>query len=338
LDLIQIKFIVIQDLHFNIYFMRKLNMIKILSFILLFFIPGLVAQNNKGTHQSDKNADDYHLIWQDNFEGSKLDETNNWKVQQGGSGGGNKEMQYYNRKNIELGKEPESGENCLIISAKKENHLLKKFTSGKIYSRNKISFKYGKIEARIKLPKTANGLWPAFWLLGSDYPKAEWPKCGEIDIMEMGNNNGIISGMQDRYFNGACHWGEKFNHGKYPNFAKSSISPVCLQDGFHLYTLIWDQNALKMYVDLDKNPTIKPYFEMSISGAKVPNNAANYFHKQFFIIFNLAVGGNFTGILDVKDITALNEGEAKMYVDYVRVYQKGNIGEEFSAFNSTKNN
>jgi len=297
---------------------------------MMLFISGVTASNNKIVKQDDKKEEGYKLVWVDYFDGPMLDESNHWSIVLNGKGGGNREMQYYKRDNIEVGKEPVTGENCLIISAKKENYLFKKFTSGKIYSRNKISFRYGKIEARIKLPKTANGLWPAFWLLGSDYPKAAWPKCGEIDIMEMGNNNGIIHGTQDRFFNGACHWGEKFNHGSYPNYAKASTHPYCLQDGFHLYSLIWDQNNLKMYVDLDKYPDTDPYFEMPINGADVNNSAAHYFHKQFFIVFNLAVGGNFTGIHDVNKITALKDGEAKMYVDFVKVYQKGIDGEEFN--------
>jgi len=308
--------------------MRKRNRIFNFSFILMLFITGVVAQPDKIIKTDNSKVDEYKLVWEDNFNGPKLNEANHWNVILNGKGGGNRELQYYKRNNIEIGNEPESGEKCLVISARKENYLFNKFTSGKISSQNKVSFKYGKIEARIKVPKTANGLWPAFWLLGSDNPKAVWPKCGEIDIMEMGNNNGIIQGKQDRFFNGACHWGEKFNHGKYPNYARSTVNPYCLQDGFHLYTLIWDQKALKMYVDLDKYPDADPYFEMPITGTDVPNNVAHYFHKQYFIVFNLAVGGYYTGILDVNKITALKDGESKMYVDYVKLYQKGVPGEE----------
>jgi len=273
-------------------------------------------------------AQDYKLVWEDNFDKPALNEAN-WTAVISGSGGGNRELQYYRKENISIGKEPVTGESCLIITAKKEHHMFKSFTSGRLSTKNKMTFKYGKIEARIKFPKTSNGLWPAFWMLGKNYPKEVWPKCGEIDILEMGNNNGIVAGTQDRFFNGACHWGEKFNHGKYPNYAKSNVNPYCLQDGFHLYTLIWDENALKMYVDLDKYPTNPPYFEMPINGKNEINNPAHYFHKQFFVVFNLAVGGNFTGIRNANKITALKNGDAKMYVDYVRVYQKGQPNEEF---------
>jgi len=291
-------------------------------------VSALTAQNTFKQEPTGKRVEEYKLVWQDNFDGTKLDETHHWTIVLNGKGGGNREMQYYKRGNIEVGKEPVSGENCLIITAKKEKYYSKKFTSGRLTTQNKLSFKYGKIEARIKPPRTANGLWPAFWLLGNDYPKALWPKCGEIDIMEMGNHVGIVESSQDRYFNGACHWGEQFNHGKYPNYAKASTGPYSLQDSFHLYTLIWDENAIKMYLDLDKFPDNPPYFEMPIQGKKLPNEVANYFQKPYFIVFNLAVGGNFTGIIDKKQITALKDGEAKMYVDYVKLYQKGVSGEE----------
>jgi len=315
--------------------MKKTKGILIVCLVMILFISGLSAQNNSNNNLG--RSDEYRLVWQDNFDGASLDEANHWSITIGGNGGGNRELQYYKRENLNVGKEPVSGESCLIITAKKENHFLRKFTSGKLSTQNKIDFKYGKIEARIKSPTTANGLWPAFWMLGSDYPNAVWPKCGEIDIMEMGNHKGIIDGTQDRFFNGACHWGERFNHGKYPNYAKSSTNSYCLQDGFHLFTLIWDKDNLKMYVDLDKYPENQPYFEMPINGANVPNNVAHYFHKKFFIVLNLAVGGNFTGIRNVKQISALKQGEAKMYIDYVKVYQKGDIGEEFFGPKSTKN-
>lgn len=293
----------------------------IAAFLLLSALPAFA--------QADV-TDKYKLVWEDNFSKPVLDESN-WTIVVNGKGGGNRELQYYRKENISVGIEPVSGERCLIITAKKENYRGKKATSGRLSTQGKVSVKYGKIEARIKLPKTANGLWPAFWMLGSDYPKAVWPKCGEIDILEMGNANGIEAGTQDKLFNGACHWGEHFNHGRYPNFAKATTSPFSLQDDFHLFTLIWDEKNIKMYVDLDKNPAATPYFEMPVNGENVANNPARYFHKEFFVIFNLAVGGNFTKIRNIDNITALKEGDAKMYVDYVRMYQMGVVGESFNS-------
>ena len=142
--------------------------------------------------------------------------------------------------------------------------------------------------------------------------------------MEMGNSAGISSGTQDRFFNGAAHWGF-YRDGAYPNYANSKTNSYSLQDGeFHLFTLIWDENSLSMYLDMDKYPDNAPYYKMDINDTSDDWSTGRYFHHDFFIIFNLAVGGRFTGILNASGITALPQDgdEAKMYVDYVRVYQK----------------
>lgn len=272
-------------------------------------------------------AQEYKLVWEDNFDGSKLNNSN-WTIAENGEGGGNRELQYYYRKNIKIAKEPVTGAKCLVITAKKQRYLSHPATSGRLSTAGKISFRYGKVEARIKFPKTANGLWPAFWMLGANHAELGWPKCGEIDIMEMGHHDGIANETQERYFNGACHWGEAFNNGGYPNYAKMNTCDYSLQDDFHLFTLIWDENLLSMYVDLDKNPAAKPYYELPLGSDETIDKPARYFHKPFFVLFNIAVGGNFTKIWDIKNVTALENGDAKMYVDYVRIYQKGIAGEE----------
>ena len=280
---------------------------------------------------------EYRLVWQDTFDGDKLDETV-WKIEVNGDGGGNNELQYYRKENISVGVEPASGENCLILTAKKENYGSKVCTSGRLNTMGKMRFKYGKIEGRIKLPKTANGLWPAFWMMGDDYPNSGvgWPKCGEIDILEMGNTTGINRGTQERYFGGHFHWGESWNGGSYPNWGKAMDAPYSLQDDFHLWTLVWDSNSVKMYLDLDKYPNNTPYLEMAINNGTDPGQAGRYFNKPFFVILNLAIGGNFTGITgnaNIAKITAFDkasDGEPKMYIDYIKVYQKGDAGEEYN--------
>jgi len=282
--------------------------------------------------QINSQSNDYHLVWQDTFDGNELN-LNNWVIEVNGSGNGNNELEYYRKENVSIGTEPVSGEKCLVLTAKKENYLGKTCTSGRINSLGKISFKHGKIEARIKLPHTANGLWPAFWLMGADYPSVGWPKCGEIDILEMGNSNGIKRGTQDKYFSSWFHWGESWNGGSYPNWGKDFTNSTSIQEDFHLFTLIWDEHSLKTYFDLDKDPNKQPIVEMAIDGEDVAGNAAHYFHKPFFVIFNLAIGGNFTGIWDINNVTALNQSnnfQANMYVDYVKIYQKGDASEDFS--------
>lgn len=268
-------------------------------------------------------TDGYTLVWEDGFNGGSLDAAN-WKIEVNGNGNGNAELQYYCRENVAVGKDADYGNGCLILTARREDYLGRKFTSGRINTGGHYEFTYGKVEASIRLPETADGLWPAFWLLGADYGEVGWPKCGEIDILEMGNAEGIRKSAQDRYFNGACHWGF-YKDNAYPNYAKASTWDYSLQDGkYHLYTLIWDESAVRMYVDLDRYPDARPYYEMGITDVSNDWGVGHYFHHDYFIIFNLAVGGYFTGILGDAGITALPEAgdEAKMYVDFVKVYQK----------------
>ena len=263
---------------------------------------------------------EYQLVWSDEFNTSELDLTK-WLIEDNGNGGGNNELQYYDSRGVSMGEEPETGRHCLILTARKEQYRGKSASSGRINTSNGYTFTHGRVDALIRLPKTADGLWPAFWLLGADYKQVGWPRCGEIDILEMGNSTGIRRGMQERYFNGACHWGY-YEGGGYPNYAKASDAPYSLQDGFHLFTLVWDDQRVATYLDLHLYPDAEPYFVMNIDDVSSDKSPGNYFHHDFFIIFNLAVGGNFTGIWDIDKVTALGSGEANMYVDYVRVYQK----------------
>lgn len=263
----------------------------------------------------------YRLVWSDEFDGTTLDGTI-WNIEVDGSGGGNNELQYYCEKGVSVGPEPESGANCLILTATRENYQNRQFTSGRINSKGKYSFTYGRLDARIRMPQTANGLWPAFWLMGNDFDQVGWPACGETDIVEMGHATGISRGTQDRFFNGACHWGTAWNSKG--DYALDTTAPYSMQDGFHLYTCIWTEDEIAMYYDLDLDPNRKPYYRISITRTagyeSDPLHVGNYFHKPNFILFNLAVGGNFPGLYEAAQITALNDGPAGMYVDYVRLY------------------
>ena len=164
-------------------------------------------------------------------------------------------------------------------------------------------------------------------MMGNDFDQVGWPRCGETDIMEFGHQDAFRNNTQERYFNGACHWGPSWQD--HPNYALAHTEDYSLQDGeFHIYTCIWDENSIAMYVDLDKYPNKQPYYKMDIVDNQ-PNNdyyPGNYFHKENFILFNLAVGGNFPGIYNANGITALNDAngqEASMYVNYLKIYQKG---------------
>lgn len=307
------------------------------SFILAASLLAIVLPQTADSAEPQEGSgatDGYSLVWQELFDGQELNPLR-WDIEVNGSGGGNNELQYYTDRaeNVRLGDDG-NGNGCLILTARRENYSGKNFTSGRVNSKNRIAFKHGKIEASIKLPRTANGLWPAFWMMGNDYDEVGWPKCGETDILEMGNAEGIKHGTQERFFNGACHWGQGWPAASY---AKSTTKTYSLQDGeFHLFTVIWDENAISMYVDLDRQPRQNPYYKIDIP-ADDPDNewsAGNYFHKDNFILFNLAVGGDFTGLHNASDITALNDGngnEASMYVNYVRIYQKGLTTENLDA-------
>lgn len=268
----------------------------------------------------------YTLRWSDEFNGSALDEKN-WNIEVNGNGGGNQELQYYRRENVSV------KDGNLVLTARRENFNGKSFTSGRITTQNKAAFKHGILQARIKFPHCANGLWPAYWMMGNDMNRYGWPRCGEMDIVELGHAKGIAAGTQDRYFGGTLHYGANATNEAHQQLSQEFTAPQDnpIAGDYHIITVEWDENNLYMYYDLQGySPAYKRrarYFSTSITApadASDANNVGNYFHKPFFFLFNLAVGGMYPAILDPAGITALpNMGdEAKMYVDWVRVYQK----------------
>ena len=270
-----------------------------------------VTQQTSSTGEAMFVPEGYKLFWSDEFDGTSLN-TANWtcEIGRGSNGWGNSELQYYTDR-------PENvivRDGKLVITARKENYNGAPATSARLITLEKVFFKYGYIVASIKLPKTANGLWPAFWMMGNDFRAKGWPNCGETDILEMGHQNGIKAGTQEKYLNGACHWGQP-GHAYYGPSVTNSYS---VQDGqFHTFTCIWDENQIAMYVDLDTRPDAKPYFKMALK-----DFGDNEFRKDNFILLNLAVGGNFPGIWDINQVTALKDGPAEMEVDFIRVFQK----------------
>lgn len=271
--------------------------------------------------------DEYTLVWNADFTDDALN-TNAWNIEVNGDGGGNNELQYYCEKGVSLGVEPTTGKHCLILTATKENYKGKTCTSGRVTTQGKMSFTYGKVEARILMPKTANGLWPAFWMLGENFSEVGWPRCGETDIVELGHQTGIRNGTQERYFNGALHIGRAWD--AVWQDAQAVTYAYSVEDTFHIFTCEWTPTSITMYVDKDSHPDAKPYFSAQLE----PNNDPDYnrqlvWSKPSFVIFNLAIGGNFPGIWDINGITALQDGPRRMYIDYLRVYQRGDAGESF---------
>ena len=288
-------------------------------------VPGMPAQNGSGE------TNGYTLVWQDTFDGDAVDETA-WNIEVV-SNPANNELQYYTRNNVTIETDPASGRRCMVLTARKETYGGRTCTSGRVNSKQKKYFKYGKVEAMVKLPKTYKGLWPAFWMMGNDFNTAGWPACGELDIFEMGHSGGFGSvAKSESYLNGATHCAPKGKWDQDNCQYHNATWSYSLQDDFHLFTCIWDQNSINCYIDLDKYPGGSSYFTLNISqaGHEIHNDLSCwdvycYFHKEFFILFNLAVGGDFPGIKNISGITALNEAnnyQAKMMIDYVRVYQK----------------
>lgn len=272
---------------------------------------------------------DYTLVWNADFTQTALP-TAAWNIETNGDGGGNNELQYYCDRGVSLAQEPLTGKHCLVLTATKESFGGKDFTSGRVNTMGNVYFQYGKIEARIYFPNTANGLWPAFWMMGNDMNTGTvWPACGETDIVELGHANGIRQSTQDRFFNGASHWGPSWD--AHYQYAQDRTNAYSVEDGFHTFTCIWDADHVAMYLDLDRYPSASPYYQMTIPLSTALDAPGTYFHKPNFILLNLAVGGNFPSIWNADGITALANGPRSMYVDYVRIYQKGDAGEFFYA-------
>jgi beta-glucanase (GH16 family) len=296
------------------------------------------------------------LVWSDEFDAPELNSAY-WNVEDNARGGGNAELQYYAPKNVTIERHPVSGESCLVLNAQREDYKNRPCTSARLNTQDKVTVEYGKVEARIAFPYTADGLWPAFWMLGNNLAHdlgnnddvdtraaklAEqgmvvWPKCGEIDICEMGHHKGIESGTQDRYFNGACHWGESFNNGAYPNVGGFYTADYTVQGDFHLFTLEWSEDSIAMYLDKDRFPEAEPYFQLSLRNKEV-NEPGHYFNHPFYLVLNLSVGGFFPNMPaaekypeliiaedeSFRKVTALpaDGTPVKMYVDYIRVFKK----------------
>lgn len=236
-----------------------------------------------------KAADNYELVWSDEFNGNYLD-TNTWnyEIGTGSWGWGNNEQQYYTDRNIKV------SNGTMKITAKREDYGGMKYTSSRITTKNKKNFKYGKIEARIKMPKF-KGVWPAFWMLGANQDSVGWPKCGEIDIMEAINDENLVYGT--------LHW---FHDPGNNNADSGSSVAVADRTEYHVYGVEWTADKLRWYVDG------KVYRTMDVS-----NDSFSEVRKEYFVIFNMAIGGQWPGY-DI-DETAF---PATMEVDWVRAYKK----------------
>ena len=235
------------------------------------------------------------MVWNDEFNYSGLPNSQKWSYDVGGSGWGNNELQYYTENRTENAR-VESGK--LVIEARKESYNGKEYTSARLVSRQKGDWLYGRIEAYAKLP-SGRGTWPAFWMLPTGWEYGNWPKSGEIDIMEyVGYDPGVV--------HGSVHT-EAYNHSiGTQKTANTGVADA--ETTYHLYAVEWSAEKIEVYVDNTK------YFTFT-------NENTGYttwpFDKAFHILLNLAVGGNWGGAQGVDP----NIWPQKFYIDYVRVYQ-----------------
>lgn len=230
------------------------------------------------------------LLWADEFDGSGAPNSSKWTYDLGAGGWGNNEAEYYTDR-LENAK-VENG--MLTITAKKESYEGASYTSARLKTQGKFSFKYGKVEVRAKLPE-GGGTWPAIWMLGSNITTVAWPASGEIDIMEhVGNNMGRVSS--------AIH--TPSSYGNTQNVGATNVTNVSSE--FHVYGMEWNAQKIAFSVDGNVFYTYNPAEK---------NEQTWPFNKDQFIILNVAVGGNLGGTID-PDFSSGN-----MVIDYVRVYQ-----------------
>lgn len=226
------------------------------------------------------------LLWSDEFNVDGAPNSSKWGYDLGAGGWGNNEPQYYTSR-------PENvivQNGILKINTIKESYLGSSYTSARMLTKGKFSFKYGKVEIRAKLP-SGGGTWPALWMLGDNIGSAGWPVCGEIDIMEhIGNDLNRV--------HGSLH--SPGRSGNTPDTATVMVANATTE--FHIYTMDWSAGFIKFYVDNQLYYTF--------------TNSANFpFNQNFFLIFNCAIGGNFGGTIDPNFTSSTFE------IDYVRVYK-----------------
>jgi beta-glucanase (GH16 family) len=238
------------------------------------------------------------VVWRDEFDGpaGTAPDPTKWTHAIGGDGWGNKELQYYtdSTDNAAL-----DGSGNLVITAKQETVMGNAYTSARLTTDGLYAHAYGRFEARMRLC-AGRGMWPAFWILGDDFDQVGWPAAGEIDIMEeLGNDTTEILG--------SVH-GPAYGNVDVPA-TKAAPIPAGIDHGFHVYAVEWDPQSVVFLVD------DVPYFQ--ITPARRPSYARWVFDHPFFILLNLAVGGQFPG-----DPDATTTFPQTIAIDYVRVSER----------------
>ena len=263
--------------------LKKTNKILLILLAFTFF----------NCKQSDPIKTEFTLVWEDQFSGTEID-AEKWEFQIGDGVNyglwrwGNNEEQYYRKENARV------SNGKLLIKAVAEEFENYQYTSARMRTKGKADFKYGKIEAMIRMADT-QGLWHAFWLLPSN-PSQNWPISGEIDIMEyVGKTPGEI--------HNTLH--TKDSYGISKNTKITTLKNI--EDGFHVYKMNWDKNQIQFSIDNEIGYTFAP---------KEKSDTIWPFDKPFYLILNLAVGGHWT-----DGYVAPGFDQATYEIDYVRIYQ-----------------
>ncbi len=235
------------------------------------------------------------LVWSDEFDYSGLPDSTKWDYDVGGHGWGNNEKQFYTEKRMD---NAAVGNGMLTITAVKEHYEGSDYTSARLISKNKGDWKYGRIEVKAKLPK-GTGVWPAIWMLPTDWKYGDWPESGEIDIMEH-------VGYEPDSIYGTVHTAA-YNHTIGTQKGKSIFADN-VSEAFHVYALEWTKDTINIYMDDHL------YFSY-------PNEQKTFrewpFDQRFHLLLNIAVGGDWGGQKGIDD----NIFPQTMQVDYVRVYE-----------------
>ena len=250
----------------------------------------LFPVSNEG-HLSASSYPGKTLVWSDEFDGESID-LSHWTYDLGASGWGNQELQNYtsDSENSYV-----NDGNLFIVARENGIH----FTSARMKSIGLQEFQYGRIDVRAILPK-GQGIWPAIWMLGANYPTVGWPACGEIDIME-------LIGSSPNTVHGTIHYGTDWTQHNYTGSGTSIPWTETFSDEFHVFSIDWDENGITWLLD------DQPFY--TIDNA-VTGNQPYPFDNPFFFIMNIAVGGQWPGYPD-----ATTEFPQFMAVDYVRVFQ-----------------
>lgn len=255
-----------------------------------------ITTSGEGENPTDttKTEAKYKLVWSDEFNYEGKPDPDKWSFEIGAGGWGNNELQYY----TDRLKNAKVGNGVLTITARKEEYKGSSYTSARMITYGGGHYwTYGRVEARIKLPE-GQGIWPAFWMLGKNiFEGTAWPATGEIDILEM-----VGGGKSDRIVHGTAHW--KANGHQY--VGDSVTYSEKLSQDFHIYAIEWNEDTIKWFFDGEQ------YFSLNIQ-----SGAMSEFDAPFFILLNIAVGGNWPGNPD-----STTKFPQTMKVDYVRVYQK----------------